>query len=208
MKTIVYVDGFNLYYGAVKGTPYKWLDVGRLCELMLPGHTIERIKYFTARVSDRRPGDGTQRRQQTYLRALATVPHLEIHYGKFLSYPSRMPLVNPRPHGPTFAEVIRTEEKGSDVNLATHLLMDGAREQYEQAALITNDSDQLEPIRVVREEFGKPVGILNPHSNTSYALLNAATFYKMIRRGALATSQLPNPVIASNGKEIRKPPEW
>jgi hypothetical protein len=47
----VYVDGFNLYYGAVKDTPYKWLDIRKLCELLLPEFSVGRIKYFTARVS-------------------------------------------------------------------------------------------------------------------------------------------------------------
>jgi len=53
MRTCVYVDGFNLYYGALRNTPYKWLDVARLCGLLLPNHDITRIAYFTARVSAR-----------------------------------------------------------------------------------------------------------------------------------------------------------
>jgi hypothetical protein len=32
MQTTVYIDGYNLYYGALRGTPYKWLDVVRLFE--------------------------------------------------------------------------------------------------------------------------------------------------------------------------------
>ena len=55
-STNVYVDGFNLYYGTTKGTPYKWLDIGHLCRLLHPNNSINRIKYFTARVSTR-PGD-------------------------------------------------------------------------------------------------------------------------------------------------------
>jgi hypothetical protein len=49
-KVNVYIDGFNLYYGALKGTPYKWLDLSRLCQTLLPSDTIHEIKYFTARV--------------------------------------------------------------------------------------------------------------------------------------------------------------
>ena len=52
MRTYVYVDGFNLFYGALKGTRYRWLDPKKLVERLLkPVHEIERIKYFTARVS-------------------------------------------------------------------------------------------------------------------------------------------------------------
>jgi hypothetical protein len=72
MKTIVYVDGFNLYYGAVKGTPYRWLNIARMCELLLPRDRVHQIKYFTALVNPR-PHDPDQRvRQETYLRALTT----------------------------------------------------------------------------------------------------------------------------------------
>ena len=91
MKTIVYVDGFNLYYGALKGTPYKWLDINKLCQLLLPKHTIHRIKYFTARVVGR-PGDPDQpTRQQIFLRALETLPNVEIILGHFLSSETLMP---------------------------------------------------------------------------------------------------------------------
>jgi hypothetical protein len=63
-KARIYVDGFNLYYGAVKDTPYKWLNVRRMCELLLPEYSIEKIKYFTARVSARKGDPGKPTRQQ------------------------------------------------------------------------------------------------------------------------------------------------
>ena len=81
MKTIVYVDGFNLYYGSLRGTPCKWLNLQRLGELLLPQNGIIAIKYFTAKVSAR-PHDPDQPiRQQTYLRALHTLPNVEIMFG-------------------------------------------------------------------------------------------------------------------------------
>ena len=91
MKTYVYVDGFNLYYGAVKDTPYKWLDINKLSQLLLPKHSIARIKYFTARVSGR-PSDPDQpTRQQLFLRALRTLSNLEIIYGHFLTSETYIP---------------------------------------------------------------------------------------------------------------------
>ena len=78
VKTYVYIDGFNLYYGAIKGTSYKWLDLLQMCRKLLPKNEIGKIKYYTAIVSAR-PNDREQPvRQQTYLRALATIPDLEI----------------------------------------------------------------------------------------------------------------------------------
>ena len=85
-RTIVYVDGFNFYYGCLKDTAERWLDVGALCERLLRDDAeIVGIKYFTARVKPR-PGNPEQaQRQQAYLRALATVPNLTLHYGAFMT---------------------------------------------------------------------------------------------------------------------------
>src|SRR5262245_55775115 len=95
LATHIYVDGFNLYYGAVKNTPFKWLNIAELCRLMLPGHDIQSIKYFTARVKSR-PNDPDQHvRQQIYLRALATLPNLSIVEGSFLTKKVRAKLVKP-----------------------------------------------------------------------------------------------------------------
>ncbi len=58
--------------------------------------------------------------------------------------------------------VDKTEEKGSDVNLASHLLRDAYTGKFEVAVLITNDSDLAEPVRIVAQELNLPVGILNP----------------------------------------------
>lgn len=70
MKTNVYIDGFNLYYRLIKGSPCKWLNLLTLCQLMLPDHDIQQIKYFTAPVSARPDDPDQPTRQQTYFRAL------------------------------------------------------------------------------------------------------------------------------------------
>lgn len=191
MKTNVYIDGFNLYYGAVKGTPYRWLDIGALCRAMLPKNTINRIRYFTALVQSR-PNDPQQgQRQQTYIRALETIPNLTVHYGHFLSSSVRMTLANPPPHGPRTVEVLKTEEKGSDVNIATFLLMDAFNREYDTAVVVSNDSDLALPIQFVQQRFACTVGLLNPHKNPSRTLLKVVTFYKPIRTGVLQVSQFP-----------------
>lgn len=207
MRTIVYVDGFNLYYGAVKDTLSKWLDIHKLCQALLPKNKIKAIKYFTARVSAR-PGDpGKPTRQQIYLRALRTLPNLEIIYGHFLEHNVRMPLASSLPDNPQFVEVVKTEEKDSDVNIAAHLLNDGYKERYQVAVLVTNDSDLVTPIRIVRRELQLPVGILNPHRKPAYALKKTATFIKPIRKGALASSQFPDKLSDSQGS-FHKPSIW
>ena len=119
MKANIYVDGFNLYYGAVKGTPHRWLNIAAMCALLLPHDQINQIKYFTALVSAH-PNDPDQpARQKIYLRALSTIPNLTIILGHFLVHEAMMPVAPP---AKGYVRVIKTEEKGSDVNLATHLL--------------------------------------------------------------------------------------
>jgi len=207
LKTNVYIDGFNFYYGAVKGTPYKWLDLAKMCQLILPKNQIHAIKYFTAKVSARPSDPGQTVRQQTYLRALATTPNLTIIFGHFLSNQCTMLLANPAPGQPRYATVIKVEEKGSDVNLATHLLNDAYKREYDVAVVVTNDSDLLEPIRIVRQELRLPIGILNPHPRPSMVLKQQASFFKQIRPGVLQASQFPQTLTDRNGT-FHKPPTW
>lgn len=166
-RTAVYVDGFNLYYGSVKGTPYKWLDLGRLCTLLLPSSRIVRIKYFTAEIHSRADDPDAPTRQRIYLRALKTVPNLEIVLGHFRSGTVSLPLADNRGDRCQFARVLRYEEKGSDVNLAAHLVHDAHQGVFDTAAVVSNDSDLGEALRIVREALGRPVGLLNPHARPS-----------------------------------------
>ena len=125
MRTYVYVDGFNLYYGALKHSSWKWLDLFALSEKILqPHHKISAIKYYTARVSVTPNDPSKPQRQDVYLRALQHYrPEVEVYFGHFLSHNVRMPLATPTARRRT-VEVIKTEEKASDVNLAVHLLND------------------------------------------------------------------------------------
>jgi uncharacterized LabA/DUF88 family protein len=208
IPSYLYADGFNLYYGAVKGTPYKWLDLQKMVRLLLPKNKILKIKYFTALVNARPQDPDQPNRQQVYLRALRTIPNLEIIFGHFLSHPTKLPLTNPSSSQNRYAEVIKTEEKGSDVNLATHLLHDAYLNSYAVAIVISNDSDLVEAIKIVRFELHKQVIVLNPHQNSpSYELNRIATFVKPIRKGVLAASQFPTTMQDEHG-QFSKPPTW
>src|SRR5262245_7677464 len=146
LRTIVYVDGFNLYYGCLKGTPERWLDVGALCKRVLSRDSeIVGIRYFTARVKPRVGDPHAAQLQQVYLRALATVPNLTLHYGAFMTKAATRRCVKDRRGKPRYAEVWITEEKGSDVNLASHLLIDGFRARYDLAVVVSNDGDLKDP---------------------------------------------------------------
>lgn len=208
MKTIVYVDAFNLYYGAVKDTPYKWLDISALCRAMLrPENVVVGIKYFTAKVQPR-PNDPNQpTRQQVYFRALRTIPSLQIVYGHYLSHIVWAPLANPVQGQKPFVQIIKTEEKGSDVNLASHMLVDAVDNAFECAVIVSGDSDLKTPVQLVLNRFHKTVGVLNPQKIKCRALETTARFYKHIRESALASSQFP-PVLTDGMGTFHKPPSW
>lgn len=226
----MYVDGFNLYYGAAKYTPFKWVNLAELCKQVLPGIDIHRIRYFTALVKALPSDPHTRQRQEVYIRALETLPNLTVHYGHYLQSQVSMPLALPVPNGPRFAEVIKMEEKGSDVNIATYMLVDAFRRDCDQLVVITNDSDLAEPVRIINKEFHIPVGIFNPQTNDtalrrsrvtgrpvraarpSIELKKVSKFNRDITsegpQSHMALSQFPRELTDGQGRTIRKPQGW
>ena len=206
-RTIVYVDGFNFYYGAVRGTPYKWLDCAALFEKVLgPENQLVKVKYFTARVQPTPHDPQVNQRQDTYLRALQTYcPRVELVFGHFLRH--RMNMENATPP-PATVPVFRTEEKGSNVNLALHVLNDAWLDAYDCAVVVSNDSDLAESLRLVKQQHRKLVGLVTPGAparHTSQQLRQHANFVKPIRTWMLRDSQLPSVIP---GTTIHKPPRW
>ncbi len=119
-----------------------------------------------------------------------------------------MSVANTPPGALKYVRVIKTEEKGSDVNIATHLVNDGYKGRYQVAVILSNDSDLVEPIKIVRQELKLPVGVLNPiPDHPSHELRKYATFVKPIRKGVLSVSQFPPRMEDSVGK-FYKPPAW
>lgn len=212
MKTNVYIDGFNLYYGCLKGTPHRWLDLDAFCRASFPPprNQLNRIRYFTAHVTARPNNPLQPRRQQIYLRALRTIPHLSIHLGSYLEKPVRMPIHPPPPAGPKTVQVMKSEEKGSDVNLACYLLVDAFDDDYEAAVVVSNDSDLAEPIRLVRQKFGKKVLVLHPCGPgraLSVELRRVATKSLIVDASLLPASQFPATLTDPHGT-IHKPARW
>jgi NYN domain-containing protein len=173
----------------------------------LSNNAIGQIKYFTALVSARPNDPGQPLRQQLFLRALKTLPAVSIHLGHFLTHTVTMAAAVAPGQPQQFVKVIKTEEKGSDVNLATHLLHDAHMGRFDVAVVVSNDSDLLEPIKIVRNELQRKVGILNPHPTPSRALLPHIDFIKQIRAGVLRASQFPARLTDTNGT-FSRPTGW
>jgi hypothetical protein len=118
-----------------------------------------------------------------------------------------MPLVDLQPGDQKYAYVIKTEEKGSDVNLAVNMLHDGYQNKYKLAVIVSNDSALLSPIIIIQKELGLKVGILNPQKHPSRVLQKEALFIKKIRQGVLKTAQFPATLSDEKGS-LYKPNEW
>ena len=214
MSTNVYIDGFNLYYGALRSTKFKWLNLRLMCETLRPNDRINKIRYFTSRVSALPHDQQAAVRQDAFLRALRTIPDLTTFYGRFASRPKQMPkhpITYPNASGPPeLVWVLKTEEKRSDVNLATMLLVDCFDNDFDIAIVISNDSDLTLPIDFVVKKFGKQVGVINPDSNTqvSWELRSVASWhYRKINPSVLAKSQFPSAMSDADGA-FRKPFRW
>ena len=206
MRTAIYIDGFNLYYGALKNTHFKWLNPKQLCASILkPHHNIVSVVYCTAKARPRATDPAVPIRQANYIRGIKTyIPELTVIYGHFLENKVHYRPVNPKLGN--LVEVFRTEEKGSDVNLAVHLVNDAHKNMFDCAIVVSNDSDLAEAMRIVKDECGKVVGLFTPwRRRASKQLMQHSNFQRMIRRTSLAKSQLPNPIP---GTRIYKPSDW
>lgn len=220
-RVAFYVDGFNLFHGSLKGTEYRWLDLEAFCRhFVRERQELVVVKYFTALVRDRPENPGQRGRQKEYLRALATLPRVEIYYGHFLKRKAVRQLTNPparranRRGGKDVGlrEVWIEEEKGSDVNLASQFLADGFRARYDVAFVVSNDGDLKMPVEIGREQFKASSIVINPHpERRSKALTpdgtNFGRYYRRVRPGALKASQLPLELADDDGK-ILCPRGW
>ncbi|MFA6212491.1 MAG: NYN domain-containing protein [Candidatus Obscuribacterales bacterium] len=204
-KTYVYIDGFNLFYGCLKNTQYKWLNIRKMCELLLPNLDIQKIYYFTAKVSGTERDPDKPQRQLAYIRALRTLPGVEIIDGHFISEDITLPLAD----GTGEATVRRSKEKRSDVNLASQLLWDAHCQSFQVAVVVSGDSDFRTPISMVRSRYMKDIGVLDPQRDgTPNSPMNKeATFYKPIRVGVLKASQFSDQLSDAKGS-FAKPADW
>lgn len=221
-STRFYVDGFNLYYRALKGSAYKWLDLGALAQRIVPRENVEQIDYFTANVSDRPGSEGTAARQNTYFQALeaSSVP-VKIIRGQFKTRSSRMWIAETevckqtgeeRGRGAVCAccerntvKVLRTEEKGSDVNLAVSLVRDAFMGEFELAVVISNDSDMQSAINIVTDVLGLPVIVVNPGRGPDSL---RGTTQLRLKDFALRRSQFKDRIRLPSGRVVHKPSDW
>ena len=241
MQVGVYIDGFNLYYGARglcgRGTPgWRWLDLRALATRLIEASpwnspTLGPGVYCTATISGATNPQG-QRDQDTYLRALRAANAVDtIEMGRYVTRVATAPLavtgrrtpqiVTARwpvviqdttghdvPDARFMVSVARREEKGSDVNVASHLLLDVLNRSVEAAVVISNDSDLAFPVARTRDRV--PVGLVNPTHGYPAGALNADPttgvgdhWWHQLTPADLLASQLPEHIA-----RVRRPAGW
>lgn len=226
LRTNIYIDGFNLYYGSLRKTKYKWLNPEALCQRLLSQdskatYTINQIKYFSARIIDTPDDLGKSQRQNEYFRVLRTLPNLEVilgHYSKHIKEMRLEPPIELEEEIPFINKtkkrkidrwtVVKFEEKGSDVNLATHILVDAVDNNFDVAVVISNDSDLRAPLRFAKNKFNKKIVIFSPYQNNSISLKKHANYMKKISEADVKQCQFKSELIDSKGSKIKKPSNW
>lgn len=200
-RVIIYVDGFNLYYGLRDSgwRKYYWLDLHKLGEsLCSPNQTLQEVKNFTSKISNPRT---KRRRQEKYLSALGTLANLSIHYGRYQSF--RQQCSN---CGRVYYD---TNEKRTDVNIATHMLVDAFQDSFDTAILISADSDLTLPLKEITRLFpSKYVKVAFPPNRSSFDLQNAVTTSFHIFESKFRNSLFTNRIRLPSGYIINKPRSW
>ena len=203
-RVIVYIDGFNLYYGMrSKGWQrYYWLNVQLLAQQLLkPGQSLMGTKYFTSRVSSTSRDPNKSNRQNRYLEALGTLADVDIFYGHYLEKTVTCFTCGAKWQLP--------EEKMTDVNIAVQMMVDAFQDRWDTALLISGDSDLTAPIMNIRHSFpAKRIVVAFPPERHSAQLRKAAHAYFTIGRRNLSISQFPDIVCKGDGFNLVRPEEW
>ena len=230
-RTSVYVDGYNLYYGRLRGTQFKWLDLVTYFDALLKrrdqNEVLTKVNIYTAWAFARfsTHGEASAQAQSAYHRALQHChgDRLSITYGTHSLDESGSLL-------PTFVEgqpydrnvrsrVWKIEEKKTDVNLALGMYRDAAKDKVDRVILVSNDSDTEPVLEAIRQDFPHiMIGVVmprkpaltvgQPQRRRSGSLAAKADWtIDYILDEHLQSALLPN-VVPTKKKPIRKPSHW
>lgn len=229
MRTAFFVDGYNLFYGLLADTPYKWLNLRSLLSHIVhienPSSTIASIDYFTSSVKPllATRGQISKEAQDTYIRALRST-NVCVHYGHHQLEPAKAPRFidrKTRASRNDKVDIWKLEEKETDVHIAISMYRAAARqtklethERVEQLILVSSDTDMTPALRAVREDFPEiTVGVILPHraelDRPSPGSLRQHAHWtrRVVSCDELQTHQFPNRVPTRKAPAI-KPDYW
>lgn len=200
-KVVVYIDGFNLYFGLVERNwrKYLWLDIKKFASsLLLTNQTLVHTKYFTSRIT--KP-ISKQRRQSNFIDALNSLTEFSIFYGRYQAQVRKCENCG-------FTTFISNEKK-TDVNIATELLVDAFQNTFDTAIIVSADADLTSPIVAIRRLFpGKSVVVAFPPRRNSYELRSVASTHYFIGEHNFRENLLPDEITTTNGFVLNRPDKW
>lgn len=229
MRTYIYIDGYNLYYGCLHRTNHKWLDIYKLfadfiVKAQSPSATVHKVKYFTANIGAKLATHGQEAHhaQDAYHRALEHLypNHIEIIKGYYSLDKAKLPRYKKPIDSTDTVEVWKLEEKQTDVNLALHLYRDAVlQHSCDQVVVVSNDTDIAAAVQFLQQDAGDriDIGIVipipksapgTPRRPPNEQLSRYAHWTRRyILEEELMSAQLPA-VIPTRKKPIRKPDFW
>jgi len=218
LRTVVYVDGYNLYYGLLRKTTLKWLDLFVLFRdhVLDPEADLIEVRYYTAPVLGRMSDDAeSPQRQRRYLQALRKMypGRVTVIEGKIIATTPFQRLVRPIPEAPhlQMVQVYDFNEKKTDVNLAADLIAGAWTGAYEQAVVCSNDTDLEAALATIRRYHPHlRLGLVAPisgddHRRISGDLEQHTHWAKPLSPVHLRNAQLPDRIPHS---AIHKPETW
>jgi len=201
-RVIVYIDGFNFYYGlkSHNWTKYYWLDCVSLFQKFIRTHQqLVELNYFSAKPKDQ----GKSQRQEAFFSGNKSNPLFHLHLGKFLKK-----VITCR----KCSHVYHTyEEKQTDVDIAVKMIGDVVHDRCDISILVSADSDLIPPINFIRgHKVNHKIFVYFPPQRFSYELTNKADRIVKLENheGRFANSLLPDPVTLASGIQLPKPAIW
>ncbi|MCE7766375.1 NYN domain-containing protein [Pseudomonas putida] len=229
MRTACFVDGYNVFYGLVAGTKYKWLDLPALLKHIIrveqPDSELNAISFFTSGVKPSLASRGnlSKEAQDTYLRALIA-QGVNVHYGRHQLEPRSAPRFISKGTPPSRLDQVpiwKLEEKETDVHIAISMYRLAARqarlpaaERVQQLVLVSADTDLTPALRAIREDFPDlRLGVILPHREGMKRTLpgslqnNAHWMRQVVTEEELGSNQFPDRVPTRKRPAV-KPAYW
>lgn len=221
MKTTIYIDGFNLYFGLLKNTPFKWLNLSSLfteiVKIQNPASNVVSIKYFTAPVKAKfsKHGDKSPQSQNHYHRALLASKDCQIEIvSGYFDVDISSPVIYRNPIDLTQrVDTWKLEEKQTDVNIALEMYRDASKGNAEQQILVSSDSDLIPALNYIKQDFERiELGLILPrkkqNKRRNSKLSDCASWTRNhINDNELKKHQFPN-MVPTNKKPVYKPKHW
>lgn len=208
-KAMIYVDGFNLYFGILQGTPdLKWLNLESFMDFLRPDEEVVGVRYFTALVDPQKHLSVSRDRQKRYLLALESCSRIKVVRGNY-----QMREVSCRARCRDRYEV--PEEKKTDVGIAVHMISDAIDGLMDRIVLVSGDSDLEPAVEWIRKRHpGIKITVYIPQDPGDPKQRRNDTYRSMgVDAKPLPTTdihrlQFPHKVDLGSGRSVERPNEW